>query len=159
MNATTDHLELQARLRLLTQQTLSSPARYFHVAVLLVALMMCSLLGTLLLTEADLSGRTQLAFGVLLTLGVAWVVYAAWALASRHTLLVHQRVVAGWMAVAGTGAFVVCSAVAVALTASNMAVAALAAAGTMMVGALVVLGGALRRIRELRALKVRLSGL
>lgn len=157
MNATTDHVELEARLSLLTRQTLSSPARYFHVAVLVLALIMCSLLGALLVTEPDLPGRTRLAFSGLLALGTAWAAYAGWTLSSRHTLLVHQRVVAGWMAVAGTGAFFGCGTVAVALTASSVAVAAMAAGGTMLVGALVVLGNALRRTRELRALKLRLS--
>lgn len=159
MTATTDHAALEARLRSLTQRTLSSPARYFHVAVLVLALIMCSLLGALLLTEHSLPIRTQLAFVGLLALGAGWVAYAGWALATRDTLLVHQRLAAGWMAVAGTGAFFLCSAVAALVTTSSVAIAALAAAGTLLVGALVALGTALKRTQELRILKTRLNAL
>ncbi len=157
MTTTTDHAELEARLRSLTQRTLSSPARYFHVAVLILALIMCSLLGALLLTEHTLPTRTQLAFVGLLALGAGWVAYAGWALATRDTLLVHQRLAAGWMAVAGTSAFLLCSAVAVMVTGTNMAIAALVAASTLLIAALMILAGAWRRTRELRSLKDRLS--
>lgn len=158
MNTTTDHAELEARLRTLTQKTLSSPARYFHVAVLVLALIMCSLLGALLVTETDLPGRTQLAFSAMLALGMGWAVYAGWALASRCTLLVYQQVVAGWMAVGGTGAFFVCSAAAAFAGSSTLALIAMVIAGTMLAGALAILGRALRKKRELRALKEHLAG-
>ena len=153
MNTTINHAELEARLRALTQRTLSSPARYFHVAVLLLALIMCSLLGALLVTEADLPERTQLAFSGLLAVGLGWAVYAVWTLTRKDTLLVHQQVVAGWMAVCGTGAFFVCCAVAAWVTNSALAVAALGAAATLLGGAVWLLARSTHRLGELKALR------
>ncbi|WP_313457499.1 hypothetical protein [Stenotrophomonas sp.] len=152
MNTTTEHAELEARLRTLTQRTLSSPARYFHVAVLVLALIMCTLLGALLVTETGLPGRTQVAFSALLALGTGWAVYAGWALTRRDTLLVHQQVVAGWMAVGGTGAFFLCSAVAVWVTNSALAMAAFASAATLLGGAVWRLARSTHRLGELKAL-------
>ncbi|WP_312319013.1 hypothetical protein [Stenotrophomonas sp.] len=157
MNTTINHAELEARLRSLTQRTLSSPARYFHVAVLLLALIMCSLLGALFVTEADLPGRTQLAFSALLALGLGWAVYAGWALTRRDTLLVHQQVVAGWMAVCGTGAFFVCCAVAAWVTKGTLAMAALVTATTLLGGAVWLLARSTHRLGELKALRRRLE--
>ena len=153
MNTTINHAELENRLRALTQRTLSSPARYFHVAVLVLALIMCSLLGALLATESDLPGRTQLAFSGLLALGVGWAMYAGWPLVRRDTLLVHQQVVAGWMAVGGTGAFFVCCAVAVWVTNSALAMAALGAAATLLGAAVWLLVRSTHRFGELKALR------
>lgn len=62
MNTSTDHTELKAKLRAITRQTLSSPARYFHVAVLVLALIMSSLLGALLITETGLPGAYATGF-------------------------------------------------------------------------------------------------
>ncbi|WNH52534.1 hypothetical protein [Stenotrophomonas oahuensis] len=153
MNTTTDHAELEVRLRALTQRTLSSPARYFHVAVLVLALIMCSLLGALLVTETDLPGRTQLAFSALLALGMGWVLYAGWVLTRRNTLLVHQQVVAGWMAVGGTGAFFICSAVAAWIATDALAMAAVGAAATLLGGAVWLLARSTHRLGELKALR------
>ncbi len=157
MNTTTDHAELEARLRALTQRTLSSPARYFHVAVLVLALIMSSLLGALLVTETGLHGRTQLAFSALLALGMIWAVYAGWVLTRRNTLLVHQQVVAGWMAVGGTGAFFVCCAVSVWVTNSVLAMAALGAAATLLGGAAWLLARSTHRLGQLKALRITLE--
>lgn len=159
MNTTTEHADLEARLRALTQRSLSSPSRYFHVAVLVLALIMSSLLGALLVTETALPGRTQLAFSGLLALGVGWVMYAGWALIRRDTLLVHQQVVAGWMAVGGTGAFFVCSAVAVWVTNSALAMAALGTAATLLGAAVWLLARSTHRLGELKALRRTLEGI
>ncbi len=157
MNTTTDHAELEVRLRALTQRTLSSPARYFHVAVLVLALIMCSLLGALLVTETDLPGRTQLAFSALLALGLGWAMYAGWVLTRRDTLLVHQQVVAGWMAVGGTGAFFICSAVAMWVSSTALAMAALGSAATLLGGAVWMVALSTHRFGELKALRQTLE--
>ncbi len=153
MSTTINHADLEARLRALTQRTLSSPARYFHVAVLVLALIMCSLLGALLVTETDLPGRTQLAFSGLLALGAGWAVYAGWALTRRDTLLVHQLVVAAWMAVGGTGAFFVCCAVAAWVTKGALAMAALVTATTLLAATVWLLARSTQRLGELKALR------
>ncbi|WP_282295410.1 hypothetical protein [Stenotrophomonas sp. PS02289] len=153
MNTMINHAELEARLRSLTQCTLSSPARYFHVAVLVLALIMCSLLSALLVTETALPGRTQMAFSGLLALGAGWAVYAGWALTHRNTLLVHQQVVAGWMAVGGTGAFFVCCAVAAWVTNGALAMAALVTATTLLGGAVWLLARSTHRLGQLKALR------
>jgi len=153
MNTSTPHEVLQARLHGLTIRTLSPASRYAHVGVLLLALIMSALVLALLLTEASLPGRTRVALGALLALGIGWCAYSTWVLTCRRTLLVNQQLVAGWMAVAGTAAFLLCSAVAVRITGSMMAVTALVAAATMACGALWILARSIRRVRELRALR------
>jgi hypothetical protein len=148
-----DHAALEAHLRMLTARTLSPAARYTHVAVLLLALIMCALIGSLLATEPALPGRTQAAFGVMLLIGATWVGYAAWVLGIRKTLLANQRVVAGCMAVGFTGAFFACSAIAVLISGSALALATAATAGTLLACALAVLVSATSNAARLRALR------
>lgn len=158
MTTHVDHAALEAQLRALTAHTLSPAARYAHVAVLLLALIMCALIGSLLATEPALPGRTQGAFGVMLVIGAAWVGYAAWVLGSRKTLLANQRVVAGCMAVGFTGTFFACSAVAVLISGSTMALAAATAGGALLACALGVLVSATNNAARLRALQRVLEG-
>ena len=95
-----------ASARALMHAELSSAARFWHVALLLVASAMTVVIGSLWVTETFLPIRTQVAFGTMVLIGFAWVVYATWVLRTRRVLLGRQRVVAGWMAVTFSGAFV-----------------------------------------------------
>jgi membrane associated rhomboid family serine protease len=158
MNTHVDHAALEAHLRALTARTLSPAARYTHVAVLLLALIMCALIGSLLATEPALPGRAQAAFGVMLLIGASWVGYAAWVLGNRKTLLANQQVVAGCMAVGFTGTFFACSAVAVLISGSTLALAAAATGGTLLACALAVLVSATSNAARLRALQRMLEG-
>lgn len=86
-------------VRALTETALSLPARVGHVALLLVSCGVSILLLALLLTENSLPLRTRVGFYVMLAIGLSWMVYAGWVLRYRYTLLVNQRIVAGWMSV------------------------------------------------------------
>jgi hypothetical protein len=85
---------------------LSMRARFAHVALLLGAAGMATAVASLWATEPALPMRTHVAFAVLVAIGLAWVVYALWALGRRHVLFGRHRVVAGWMSVGFTTMFV-----------------------------------------------------
>ena len=94
------------QLQQLATTELSSVSRFGYVALLLVALAMTIVIASLWLTEAALPLRAQLAFAVLIVIGLSWAVFSVWALASRRVLLGWQSVVAGRMAVTFTTVFV-----------------------------------------------------
>lgn len=158
MNTHLDHAALEAHLRALTARTLSPAARYAHVAVLLLALIMCALIGALLATEPALPGRAQAAFGAMLLIGASWVCYSAWVLGSRKRLLANQRVVAGCMAVGFSGTFFACSAIAALISGSTLALTATATGGTLLACALAVLVSAVSNATRLKALQRLLEG-
>ncbi|KWS06172.1 hypothetical protein AZ78_3726 [Lysobacter capsici AZ78] len=142
---------LDAELRHLTTQALSTRSRYGHVALLLAALMMSVLLGALLATEPALPDRTQVALAVMLGIGASWVAYATWVLRHRRPLLANHRVVAGWMAVIFTALFFA-GASAMALTVGDPVFQAAAAMGAAMLAvAVAVLIRAYRNVARLQA--------
>jgi len=93
-------------LQRLADAELSVRSRLGHVALLLVALMMTSVIGALWLTEPVLPWRTQLAFGIMMVIGLSWVAFALWVLTHRRVLLARHSIVAGRMAVTFTALFV-----------------------------------------------------
>jgi hypothetical protein len=97
---------LSTTLGRLTENSLSTRARIGHVALLLVALGMSTLVAALLLTETALPARSAVALAAMLVIGLSWVTYAAWVLRHRRTLLANHRVVAARMAVAFSALFV-----------------------------------------------------
>jgi hypothetical protein len=96
---------LVARLERLARTELSFRARLAYVLLVLVASTMTIAIVSLWLTEPSLPVRTHAAFGMLTTIGAAWVAYGAWVLRARRVMLARQRVVAGRLAVTFTGAF------------------------------------------------------
>jgi len=84
---------------------LSLRARAGHLALLLAALGMGTLMAALLLTEPLLPTRTVIALAAMLAIALAWSVYAAWVLGARKTMLAHQRMVAGRIAVGAAALF------------------------------------------------------
>lgn len=141
---TNDHspASLEMQLQRLTRQVLSPRSRYGHVALLLAALIMCTLIAALLVTETGLPGRTQAALAAMLGIGACWAGYAVWVLAYRRTLLANHRVVAGWMAVgftamffAGASGLAWMTGIAAFLTAAGMGTVMLAAAIVLLVRA------------------------
>ena len=100
-----DITPLSIALGRITEETLSSRARYGHVALLLAALGMCLVNSALLLTETALPTRTVVTFALMFFVGLCWVAYAIWVLRHRRSLLVHHRVIAGRMAVAFCSVF------------------------------------------------------
>ena len=150
-------ISLDEELQQLTTRLLSPQSRYGHVALLLVALMMCVLLGALLATEPALPDRTQAALVVMLCIGACWVVYASWVLRQRRPLLANHRIVAGWMAVAFTAVFVT-GALGMTIATGSAAFYAAAAAGVgMLVLAVAVLVEAYRHVARLQARRLELE--
>lgn len=138
-------------LRRLAASELSLPSRRWHVALLLAALIMTSVIASLWLTEPVLPLRTQLAFGVMTAIGLSWMVFAGWVLARRRVLFAQDRVMAGRMAVTFTAVFTV-GALAVGYTTGGRAPYAAAALGVvMLVAAVVVLMRAHRTFDRLNA--------
>jgi hypothetical protein len=89
----------------LAQTHLSFRARAGHLALLLAAGGMGTVIAALLLTEPVLPQRAVIAFWVMLGISAAWVAYAAWVLTARKTMLANHRVVAGRIGVAATTIF------------------------------------------------------
>lgn len=145
------------RLRALADAELSVPARFAHVALLLVSSAFAVSLGALWATEPSLPTRTHAAFGVLLAIAGSWSVYSAWVLTQRRVLLAQHRVVAGRMAVTFTATFALGAAF---IGVSTGRPAALAAAGlgvVMFAVALVLLSRARRRFAVLAARRTALE--
>jgi hypothetical protein len=94
-----------AGLERLARTELSRGARLGHVLLALVASAMTIVVVSLLLTEPALPARTVAAFGLLAVIGMGWLAYSVWVLRARRVMLARQRVVAGRLAVAFTGAF------------------------------------------------------
>lgn len=86
---------------------LSLWSRIAYTALLVVSLLMAGGLGSLLLTEEGLPRRTQVAFVVMIFIGLSWVAYAGWVLTSRRVLLAGHRIIAARMAITFTSIFVI----------------------------------------------------
>lgn len=140
-----------AALRALLDTELSTSARLWHVALLLVSLAMTAVAVSLWATEPSLPARTQLAFAAMTLIGVGWAVHAIRVLGSRRVLLAKHRVVAGWMAVTFTSVFASVSVAAVFLTGAPAARGSMAFAAVMWVVALALLGRARRENQRLEA--------
>jgi hypothetical protein len=117
---------------------LSLPSRLVYVALLLAALTMTAIVGSLWATEPGLPTRTQVAFGVMTVIGLSWVAFAVWVLARRRLLYAWDSVVAGRMAVTFTATFVA-GALVVGYVSGGAAPYAAAALGIVMLGGAVAL--------------------
>lgn len=111
---------------------LSLPSRLGYTALLLFALAMTVVVGSLWLTEPSLPLRTQAAFAVMAAIGLAWVAYAAWVLTRRRVLLAGHRIIAARMAVAFTTVFIAGSLALGLWSAAGPAAYAAAATGAVM---------------------------
>ncbi|HSK20666.1 MAG TPA: hypothetical protein VK912_16050 [Longimicrobiales bacterium] len=143
--------ELRSRLA----AELALPSRVGYTALLLAGLTVAAVTGSLLATEAGLPGRTQAAFVVVASAGLAWAALAAWVLARRRVLFASHRVMAGRMSVTCTALFTA-GALTVWLLGSRQQPGALAAAAVgaaMLAVAVVVLLRARRRVLLLTARK------
>ena len=139
-----------AQMQRLVAGELSLPARLGYTALLLVALAMTAVICSLWLTEPSLPLRTQIAFAVMIAIGLAWTAYATWVLTRRRVLLAGHRIIAARMAIAFTTLFATGS-LALALW-SPAGRAAYGAAGTgvvMLVIAIAMLLSARRRFEAL----------
>jgi hypothetical protein len=142
-----------AEMQRLIAGELSLPARLAYTALLLVALAMTAVVGSLWMTEPSLPVRTQAAFGVMTAIGAAWVGYAVWVLTRRRVLLAGHRIIAARMAVAFTTVFAA-GALVLAIWGS-VGGAAYGAAGTGVVMLAVAIGMLLSSRRRFEALMER----
>jgi hypothetical protein len=81
----------------LASAQLSLPSRIGHVVLLAVSLMMAVGVGSLWATEPSLPSRTQVAFGLIVGVSIAWAIFATWVLARRRVLFGADRVLAATM--------------------------------------------------------------
>ena len=139
---------LADELRRLTVSELSLASRLRYVALLLGASTMSAVALALLLTEPELPQRTAIALSVMETIGVCWVIFAAWVLTRRRALLGTQHIIAGRLAVTFSGVFAV-GALVIGLATARPAAFAAAAMGAVM---LCVAGGIFLRARRRHAL-------
>lgn len=109
-------------------------SRLAYVALLLASLTMTCIIGALWLTEPVLPLRVQLAFAVMVVIGLSWVVFAVWVLRQRRVLFARDSIIAGRMAVTFTTVFVA-GALAVAYTTGASAAYVAALLGMLMLGA------------------------
>ncbi|MFE3645410.1 transmembrane transport protein [Streptomyces sp. NPDC059169] len=126
-------------------------ARLRHVAVGLVGGCGAALIAVLWATEPDaLPGRTQAAFAGLITIGLAWAVFAGWVLSRRRPLFARDRVLSARIALAATMVTALAG-VALAAVRGSAAdlVATAAGGGVFTVAAVLALVRARRRRREL----------
>jgi hypothetical protein len=93
-----------ANLARLARTELSLRARLGHVLLALVASAMTIVVVSLWLTEPVLPTRAKAAFAMLTVIGLGWIAYAVWVLSARRVMYARQRVIAGRLAVAFTGA-------------------------------------------------------
>ena len=146
-----------AAARRLADAQLSVRSRVGHVALLLVAMIMTVVIGSLWLTEPSLPLRTRLAFAVLVTIGMLWTAYAVWVLGNRQVLFARHRIIAGWMAVSFTGIFLLGAFAAALQTGASAAYAASATGIAMLTGAIVILMRAQRAVAKLSARRAALE--
>jgi hypothetical protein len=97
--------ESAAALQRLLDAELSLPSRLGYVALLLVALTMTAVITALWATEPVLPLRAQVGFGLMIAIGLSWIIFAVWALTHRRILFARHQVVAGRMAVTFTTVF------------------------------------------------------
>jgi len=151
-----------AEVQRLISGELSLRARLGYVTLLLFALAMTAVVASLWLTEPRLPARTQIAFAVMVGIGLSWTTYATWVLTRRRVLLAGHQVIAARMAVAFTTIFVLGSlALGLWSAVGRPAYAAAAFAGVMLVVAVAMLVSSRRRFDDLmhrrRALERELS--
>lgn len=139
-----------AEMQRLLAGELSLRMRLGYTALLLVALAMTGVVGSLWLTEPALPLRTQAAFAMIIGIGLSWVVYAVWVLTHRRVLFAGHRIIAARMAIAFTTTFVAAS---LSLgfwgPAGRAAYGAAAFGAVMLAIAVVMLRTARRRFAEL----------
>ncbi|MGH8638603.1 MAG: hypothetical protein ACREUZ_15820 [Burkholderiales bacterium] len=92
-------LSVEAMQRLMAGE-LSMRTRLGYTALLVISTAMTGVVGALWLTEPSLPLLTQVAFGVMVAIGISWAVFALQVLVRRHVLLARHRVIAARMAVA-----------------------------------------------------------
>ena len=130
---------------------LSLIARLRYVALLLAALAMTIVIGSLWATEPALPARTQAAFAAMVAMGGGWTAFASWVLTRRYPLFARDRVIAGRMAVVFACVFAAGALIVGVTTGMTSAYAAAGAGVIMVAAAIALLGRAHRTVARLTA--------
>ena len=150
-------MESMTAIHKLARGEMSLKARLGYVALVLTSAAMTAVIVSLWATEPVLPLRTQLAFGAMSVIGISWAALGSWALATRRVLLARDRLIAGWMSVVFSAAFL-SGALAAVVVADKPAAFVAAALGLVMFAfALRVLSSARRRFAALAALRAQLE--
>ena len=101
MNASQSYGLTVEQVQEMVRRELSTPKRVGYASLGMLTLTAAGLIGTLWWTEPEpLPLRTQMAFGLLMAINVAWSVFCCWVVTRRKVLFAAHSVIAGWMAVA-----------------------------------------------------------
>jgi hypothetical protein len=101
MNASQSYGLTVEQVQEMVRRELSTPKRVGYALLGMLTLTAAGLIGTLWWTEPEpLPLRTQVAFGLLMAINVAWSVFCGWVVTRRKVLFAVHSVIAGWMAVA-----------------------------------------------------------
>ena len=144
----------------MARRELSTPTRIGYLLLLMLTLMGAGLISTFWLTEpGPLPLRTQVAFGLLVAINLAWSVLFGWVLTQRKVLFAIHNVIAGWMAVAFCSVFLLLG---LAIGLMRMNTTALILVGVVgsvqLFAAIILLKRSRRRRRELLARRDELTG-
>lgn len=142
-----------AQVQEMARRELSTPTRIGYLLLLMVALLGAGLIGTLWLTEPQpLPLRTQVAFGLLVMINLAWSALFGWVLTQRKVLFAIHSVIAGWMAVVFCSIFLLLGLVIGFARMNTTALALVGVVGTaQLFAAIILLKRSQRRRRELVA--------
>ncbi len=138
-----------ASVRRAAHGALSMRARVGYVALMIVSVCGAAALVSLWATEPGLPWRTHVGFAAMTALCVGWASLAAWVLSRRRVLLGYDRVLAGRMAVTGSGLFLMGTVVAAAVSGRPAAWGGVLLGLAMFAVALVQLRRAARQFLEL----------
>ena len=130
---------------------LSLTARLAYVALMLVSLGATVAIASLWATEASLPMRTQIAFALMVAIGLSWVAYSTWVLTRRRVLFAGHRIIAARMAVGFSALFAAGFALLAILGQGGRAAAPAAGTGLVMLAvAIALLIHARRRFAQLQ---------
>ena len=144
----------------MARRELSTPTRFGYLLLLMFTLLGAGLVSTLWITEpGPLPLRTQVAFGLLVLINLAWSALFGWVLTQRKVLFAIHSVIAGWMAVVFCSVFLLLG-LAIGFTRMNStALILVGAMGTVQLfAAIIMLKRSQRRRRDLLARRQELTG-
>jgi hypothetical protein len=132
----------------LVRRELSTPKRVGYSLLCMFTVTAAGLIALLWLTEpAPLPLRTQVAFGLLVAINLAWSVFFGWVVTRRKVLFAMHSVIAGWMSVAFCSIFLLMG---LAIAVARMNFTALAAVGILGAAQLIVAALVLRQAQRRR---------
>jgi hypothetical protein len=145
----------------IVRRELSTSKRLGYLLLLMLTLTAACLIGALWITEpAPLPLRTNVAFGLLTLINLAWSGLFGWIVTRRKILFAQHRVIAGWMALAFCALFLIVGLVMAAIRMNTTALAFVGVVGScQLLVAILVLKRARYRRHELLARRDELNAM